>query len=86
MSIKIDNINFTDVKLTFSISAAADITGYDRSYIRHLIEIGELDYLIPPNRKQKRVTLFSLINFIRDNTYNNKERSADDEQQFKLPN
>lgn len=59
-----ENLSLKIDKLTLSISEASKLIGCDKDVINSAIYSGELPYLIPNNRTQKRISVFDLIQYI----------------------
>jgi excisionase family DNA binding protein len=57
--------------LPVSKKRASRLLRVSPSYISYLIAEGELDFFLPPGKKQKRIPLESIKNFIEKHTYNN---------------
>lgn len=64
--------------LIYTLNQAAKILRFRPSYLKYLITSGEIDYFIPPGRKQIRITHEALVQFINNNTFNTNNRSSDD--------
>ncbi len=64
IAIEIENLSLKVDKLTLSVSEASRLVGCDKSVINSAIYSGELPFLIPNKRTQKRVSIFDLINYI----------------------
>ncbi len=64
IAIKFGEFEINTAKLTYSIAETAKITGCDKDVINDAIKNGELQFIIPEGRIQKRVSIFGLITFI----------------------
>lgn len=66
IAIKFGEFEINTAKLTYSIAETAKLTGCDKDVINTAIKNGELQFIIPHGRIQKRVPIFELITFIKN--------------------
>ncbi len=64
IAIKFGEFEINSKKLTYSIAETARLTGCDKDVINTAIKNGELQFIIPEGRIQKRVSIFDLITFL----------------------
>lgn len=66
--------------MIYSLNQAAKLLRLRPSYLKFLITSGEIDFFVPPGRKQIRITHDALLQFIHNNTYNTNGKSNDKEK------
>lgn len=66
-------MNLLHKRELLSIKKTSQILGFSPSYITHLIDTGQLDYVLPPGHVHKRISREAIQEFIKLNTFNNSQ-------------